>query len=111
MPCFKPAWDNGFKVERNLRGWRLHGIIPFNRNALRSKRADLPLRTSAGQSVVLSTTPSSFGKPASDTLQAASPAGAAPLVDVAPPACVAPDPTPEDEDLPHVLGHVTEQVQ
>ena len=34
-----------------------------------------------------------------------------PPAGIAPPACVAPDPTPEDEDLPPVLGHVTERVQ
>jgi hypothetical protein len=110
MPCFKPARDKGFTVERNIRGWRMEGMIPFNRNALWAKRADLLLRTSTGQSVGLSTTPSSFGPPASATPQDAPPVGATPPADDAPPArdappaSVAPDPSPEDEDLPHVLG-------
>ena len=91
----------------------MEGMIPFNRNALWAKRADLLLRTSTGQSVVLSTTPSSFGPPASATPQVAPPAGAAPPAGVAPPAGaaslagVAPNPFPEDEDLPLVLGHIT----
>jgi len=34
MQCFKVAWDIGFTVERNLKGWRLEEMILFNRNAL-----------------------------------------------------------------------------
>ncbi len=111
MPSFKPAWDKGFTVERNLRGWRMEGMVPFKRNALWAKRADLLLRTSTGQSVILYTTPSFFGPPSSATMQVAPPADVALPAGLAPPAAVAPDPTPEDEDLPLVLGHVTERVQ
>ncbi len=89
----------------------MEGMIPFNRNALWAKRADLLLRTSTGQSVDLSTTPSSFGPPASATPQAAPPVDATSPAGAAPPAGVAPDPLPEDEDLPLVLGHITERVQ
>ena len=111
IPCFKSACNKGFAMERNLRGWRMEGMIPFHRNALRSKRANLLLRASTGQSAVLSSTRSSFGPPASATPQVAPLAGAAPPADDAPPAGVAPDPTPEDEDLPHVLGHMAKCVQ
>ena len=85
----------------------MEGMIPFNRNAMWAKRVDLLLRTYAGQSVVLSTNPSSFGTSASNTLQVDPPTSAAPPTDVAPPAGVAPDSTPEDEDLPPVLNHMT----
>jgi hypothetical protein len=107
MSCFKPAWNKGFTLERNLREWRLEWMIPFNREALWAERADLLLRISTGQKVVLSTTPSSFGTPASVTPQADPLANVAPPAGAAPPAGVAPDPTPEDEDIPFVLGHIT----
>ncbi len=38
MPCFELAWDKAFTVVRNLKGWRIEGLIPFNRNALWKKR-------------------------------------------------------------------------
>ena len=31
--CFKPAFDKSFTIERNLKGWRYEGLIPFNRHA------------------------------------------------------------------------------
>ena len=101
MQCFKPAWDKGFTRERNLKGWRLEGLIPFNRNALWCKKASL--RASTGHIVVPSITPNANS--ASDS--AAPVHGSAPLTAPAP-AAAALDPSPEDV---HVIGHVTERVQ
>ena len=33
-PMLKPAWEHGFTEERNMKGWRNEGIIPFTRNEL-----------------------------------------------------------------------------
>ena len=89
-------------------------MAPFNRNALWRKRRD-PLRTCTGFNKSSSTTPSNQLNPAAPPPTAAPPATAPPSKAAppasAPPAGVAPDPTPKDEDLPLVLGHVTEQVQ
>jgi hypothetical protein len=30
----RPTWEHGFTVERNIKGWRLEGLIPFKRNAI-----------------------------------------------------------------------------
>ncbi len=113
MPCFKPAWDKGFTRERNLKGWRMEGLIPFNRNALWNKRGDL-LRDSTGFNKVSSTTPSNQSNLVVDppvvAPHVAIPLEAAPMA-FAPQAGAAPDPTHEDEDLPPVLGHVTDRVQ
>ena len=51
MKCFKPAWDKGFTKERNLKGWRIEGLIPFNRNALWKKRETMS-RSSTGHSAI-----------------------------------------------------------
>ncbi len=88
----------GFTRERNLKGWRMEGLIPFNRNALWKKRGDL-LRASTGFSKVSSATPSNQENPAVDPPATtpptdAPPASAPPLF--APSAGVAPDPSPED---------------
>jgi len=109
MPCFKPAWDKGFIMECNLRKWRIERMIPFNRNALWAKRVDLLLRTSIGHNVVSSTTPSNQANPASTPPHDAPPQDA-PQAGAASPAGDAPDPTPEDDDLPPELGHITERV-
>ena len=61
--------------------------------------------------MVLSTPPSSFDPLAYATPQVAPPVGATPPASAAPPAGDAPDPLPEDEDLPPVLGYITERVQ
>ena len=88
-------------------------LIPFNRNAPWNKRGDLP-RASTGFNKVSFTTPSNQANHAFDPPTIAPPVTAslatAPPAS-APPACVAPDPTPENEDIPLVLGHVTERVQ
>ena len=65
MQCFKPAWDNGFNVERNLKEWRLEGMTPFNRNALWRKHSANAkplslLRASIGQSAIAVVIPSSI---------------------------------------------------
>jgi hypothetical protein len=124
MPCFKLAWDKGFTMERNKKGWQLERLIPFNRNALWSKQGDL-LRTSTVHNVVPTTiTPSSKTNPAGSSVPPASATPTAPPVAanpaviapkyspiVAPPAGVAFNPSPKDDDLPPLLGHVTERVQ
>ena len=107
MPCFKPAWDKGFTVERNLRGWRMEGMIPFNRNALWRKRADLQLRASIGSSK----TPSNQANPGSSSAPPPSTTPAAPPPLAAHPDVAAPNPTPKDDDAPPLLGHITERVQ
>jgi hypothetical protein len=98
MPCFKPAWDKGFTVERNLKGWRIEGLIPFNRNSLWKKIGagdSLSLRTSTGHSVVSADTPSA--DLAANTLT---------------PAAVEVLPTPEDlAAAPLAIGAITERVQ
>ncbi len=86
----------------------MEGLIPFNRNALWNRRGDL-LRESTGFSKVSSTTPSNQANPAADP-PAVAPQAAVPPAS-APPAGGAPNHTLEDEDLSHVLGHVTERVQ
>ena len=108
MQAFKPAWDKGFTVDRNLRGWRMEGMIPFNRNALWSKRADLLLRASKTPSIEaqgISSAPPTAATPA------APPPEAAPPTSAAPPVAAALDPTLEDVDAPLVLGLMTERVQ
>ena len=42
MICFLPAWRVGFTKDRNEKGWRIEGLIPFNRNALWRKRGAAP---------------------------------------------------------------------
>ena len=71
MQCCKPAWEHGFTVERNLKGWRLEGLIPFNRNALWRKHAAnaKPLslfRASSGHIAIAAALPTS--SPALDSL-------------------------------------------
>jgi hypothetical protein len=34
MSCVKPAGNTGVIVKRNLKGWRIEGLTPFNRNVL-----------------------------------------------------------------------------
>ncbi len=107
MPCFKSACDRGFTMERNLRGCQMEGMIPFNRNALWRKRAEILLRASIGSSK----TPSKQANPeiTSALPPFASPEASPPLATH--PAATAPDPTPENYESPLVLGHVTERVQ
>ena len=71
MQCFKPAWDRGFTKERNLKGWRIEGLIPFNRNAYWRKKGttasttSLAIRASTGHSgVEISTSPADEGEQA-----------------------------------------------
>jgi hypothetical protein len=94
-------------MERNLRRWRMEGMIPFNRNALWNKRADLLLCASIGYSKTSSNlaNPGSSSSPPTSPTPAAFPPLAAPL------AAATPDPTPTDYDAPRVLGHMTERVQ
>ena len=73
MQSFKPAWEHGFTVERNLKEWRLEGMIPFNRNALWRKKEALAkhlaiFRASTGHSDIAADIPSST--PAADSTTA-----------------------------------------
>ena len=73
MQCFKPAWDRGFTKERNLKGWNIEGLIPFNRNAYWCKKGtttSLTVRASTGHRGVdtgpaaMSTAPADEGEQA-----------------------------------------------
>jgi hypothetical protein len=101
MQCFKPACGKGFTRERNIKEWRLEGLIPFNRNALWCKKASQ--RASTGHTAVSSISPNANS--ASDS--ATHIHGFALLTALAP-AVATLDPSPKD--VP-VLGHVTERVQ
>ncbi len=46
MQCFKPAWDRGFTKDLNMKGWRIEGLIPFNRNAYWRKKGATTSTTS-----------------------------------------------------------------
>ncbi len=64
MQCSKHAWENSFTVERNLKGWCIEGLIPFNRNALWRKKEALSkhltiFRASRGHSAIAADIPSS----------------------------------------------------
>ena len=105
MQCFKPAWDHGFTVDRNLKGWRLEGLIPFNRNALWRKHSSnaKPLslfRASTGHSAIAAAIPSP--SPAADSLSLAA-------QDLSP---AAQDPSPSAApSLPAIPGSVAEAIQ
>jgi hypothetical protein len=97
MPCFKPAWDNGFTVERHIKGWRLEGLIPFNRNALWRKHAS--------NAMPLSLLRASTGHIAIPAINSSSPA-ANPLD----PEGAAEDPSPAAAPSFHLTAPVAEAV-
>ncbi len=83
MKCVKLAWENGFTFERNLKVWRIEGLIPFNRNALWRKKEALSknlttFKASTGHSAIAAVIPSST--PAADSTAAEEVPDAAPTL-------------------------------
>ena len=72
VPCFRPAIEMGFTRERNLKGWRIEGLIPFNRSCLWKKRqqdgAQARLTSTRLSHTAL---PCSAGPPANDAVASA----------------------------------------